>query len=149
MGYARGPAHPTARHPGMARKKILVVDDSAATLSVTRHLLEQYGYEVISAIDGLDALQVALRQKPDLIVMDFVMPRMSGIAACRKLRDHPVTGQTPILMLTSRVEPEDIEAGYQSGCTGYLSKPLNPVALLDLLLEHLGPHPRQPGRSGR
>jgi CheY-like chemotaxis protein len=122
----------------MAMKKILVADDSSASQTLTRMMLDAGSYEVITASDGLEAITQAIKHKPDLILMDFVMPRMTGIAACRKLRDHPVTKAVPIIMVTSRDEPASIEVGFKSGCSDYLIKPLNAAELLAKVKQHLG-----------
>lgn len=122
----------------MIRKKILVADDSSASQSLTRMMLEVGHYDVITASDGLEAITQAIKHKPDLILMDFVMPRMTGIAACRKLRDHPITKEIPIIMVTSRDEPESVEVGFKSGCSDYLIKPLQQGELLDKVKHHLG-----------
>jgi CheY-like chemotaxis protein len=122
----------------MPRKKILVADDSSASQTMTKLMLDAGAYDIITASDGLEAITQAIKHKPDLILMDFVMPRMTGIAACRKLRDHPVTKNIPIIMVTSRDEPESVDVGFKSGCTDYLIKPLNAADLAAKLKQHLG-----------
>jgi CheY-like chemotaxis protein len=81
---------------------------------------------------------MALRERPDLILMDLEMPRMSGLEACRALKQHANTKHIPVILLTMRGEKQFVEEGYSSGCSDYLTKPLNEETLLKVLKEHLG-----------
>jgi len=115
----------------MTRKKILLVDDSSTALLLQQMIFQSRGdFELIMAHDGQEALKKALAEYPDVIVMDVVMPRMSGFEACRQLRLQSSTRHIPIIMVTSRGEPEHVELGYASGCNDYVTKPVNGTELL-------------------
>jgi CheY-like chemotaxis protein len=123
----------------MATKKILLVDDSCTARLVNRMIFSQKtNYELISAVDGKEAVERAQREKPDLILMDIVMPRMTGLEACRALKKDKETEKIPIILLTTRGEERFVQEGYASGCSDYLTKPVNDAELLDLLKAYLG-----------
>ncbi len=123
----------------MASKKILVVDDSSTSRLVTRMIFSQNSnYELLSAIDGVDGVERARREKPDLIIMDVMMPRMTGIQACRALKQDEQTSKIPVILLTTRGEESSVQEGYASGCSDYLTKPVNQIELLELLKAYLG-----------
>jgi len=111
------------------RKKILLVDDSPTVLLMERLLLQEGPYELLNASNGKQAVEVALTEHPDLILMDVVMPGMDGFEACRQLRAQDATRATPIILLTTRGSAEHMERGYESGCTDYLTKPVNGTEL--------------------
>jgi DNA-binding response OmpR family regulator len=119
-------------------KKILIVDDSGTSLLMAKMVLSQEAYELLTAKDGLEALQAAAAEPPDLVLLDVVMPRMDGFEACRQLRARAETHDTPILMVTTRGEEANIERGYESGCTDYICKPINPMELLAKVRTYLG-----------
>ncbi len=119
-------------------KTILLVDDSATSRMKSRALFgNQSGYEVVSACDGKEGVEKALALKPDLILMDVEMPRMSGIEACRALRQNDATRTTPIILLTMRGEKSAVQTGFDSGCTEYMLKPVNEEKLLAVLKKYL------------
>jgi len=97
----------------------------------------QNGYEVVSACDGKEGVEKALALKPDLILMDVEMPRMSGIEACRALRKNDATKNTPIVLLTMRGEKSAVQTGLDSGCTEYMLKLVNEEKLLAVLKKYL------------
>jgi CheY-like chemotaxis protein len=111
------------------RKKILLVDDSATILLLEQRILGPF-YDVITAKDGSSAVVKALAEQPDLIVLDMIMPGMDGLSACQALRAEQATRQTPIVMMTSQKEESHVKAGYRSGCSAYLTKPIDGPALL-------------------
>ncbi len=133
---ANGPARSRAEGAG-ARKKVLLVDDSRTVLLMERALLSR-SYEVFSAEDGQDGVEKALAEKPDLILMDVVMPRMDGIEAVRRLRSEQETKHIPIIMVTTRGELKSVESGYESGCNDYVTKPFSGVELLAKVKSCLG-----------
>jgi len=108
--------------------RLLVVDDSATA----RRWLERAlpSYEVHLAADGREAVERAPVLRPDLILLDVVMPRLDGIAACRVLRAHPVTAATPIILVTSQDSEHSVETAYRSGATDYITKPVDTAELL-------------------
>jgi CheY-like chemotaxis protein len=109
--------------------KILVVDDDPDTIGFLENLLTRQGYEVIAAENGMQALNLAHKDHPDLIILDIMMPNMDGYEVARSLRRHPETALIPILMFTAKSQVEDKVAGYQAGVDIYLSKPVHPVEL--------------------
>ena len=123
----------------MASKKILLVDDSSTARLVNRMIFSQkQNYELISAIDGKEAVERARQDKPDLILMDIIMPRMTGLEACRVIKQDKATSSIPVILLTTRGEESYVQEGYASGCSDYLTKPVNDTELLDLLKAYLG-----------
>jgi DNA-binding response OmpR family regulator len=119
-------------------KKILLVDDSKTALLMEQMILKKGAYEVLLAYDGLDGVAKAEAHRPDLILMDVVMPKMSGFEALRELRLRAATREIPIIMVTTRGEGENVETGYQHGCSDYLTKPIDSVSLLAKIRTHLG-----------
>jgi CheY-like chemotaxis protein len=120
-------------------KKILLVDDSATSRLANRMLFSGHkNYELISACDGKDGVEAARRERPDLILMDIEMPRMSGLEACRILKQDEKTKKIPIVLLTMRGETEWVEQGYANGCNDFLTKPVNEKQLSAVLKAQLG-----------
>ena len=123
----------------MAAKKILLVDDSKTALMMGRAILEKRTpYQCVTANDGMEAVAKASEEHPDLVLMDVVMPKMNGFEACKKMREQDATKEVPIVLLTTRGEEEYMEAGFQSGCNDYLTKPVNGEELVKLLHSYLG-----------
>lgn len=122
----------------MMKRKILVVDDEAAIVRVLKDRLEIEGFEVLTAYDGSQGIEVALREQPDLIIMDITMPNMDGLTAARLLREHPETSNIPIVMLTARGEERDEKAGYQAGAVLYFTKPFSTRQLVREIRRILG-----------
>jgi CheY-like chemotaxis protein len=120
-------------------KKVLLVDDSSTTLMMEESILKQNTpYECVSAMDGLDAISRALVENPDLVLMDVVMPRLNGFEACKRMRLEKTLRDTPIILVTTRGEEEYVEAGFQSGCNDYITKPVDGFELVTLLQSYLG-----------
>ena len=122
----------------MPRKKILLVDDSSTILMMEKFILRNDPYTLITASNGEEAVRKAAAEKPDLILLDVVMPRMSGFEACRLIRDNAELQQTPIIMVTTRGEAANVETGWVVGCTDYVTKPINAVELLAKVRSILG-----------
>ncbi len=122
----------------MDRKKILLVDDSSTVLLMERMILSKSEYDVVTAKDGQEGLEKAVAEKPDLILMDVVMPRMDGFEACRRLRELDQTKAIPVIMVTTRGELASLETGYASGCSEYVTKPINGLELLAKVRSCLG-----------
>jgi two-component system, OmpR family, alkaline phosphatase synthesis response regulator PhoP len=119
-------------------KKILVIDDEPKIVEICQDYLRASGFEVISAGDGIQGLNTARREKPDLIVLDLMMPGMDGLDVCRNLRRD---GNTPIIMLTARVEESDKLVGLELGADDYITKPFSPrelVARVRVVLRRTG-----------
>lgn len=120
-------------------KKILLVDDSSTARLTSRMIFSSKpNYTLISACDGKEGVDTATREKPDLILMDVVMPRMTGIEACRLLKQQPDTKRIPVILLTSRGEKDIADEGRAAGCTDFLTKPVDDDKLVALLKKHLG-----------
>jgi len=122
----------------MERKKILLVDDSSTVLLMEKMILSKSPYELVTASDGQDGYDKALVEKPDLILLDVVMPRMDGFEVCRRLRERDEMRGVPVIMVTTRGELVSVETGYQSGCTDYITKPINGLELLSKVKSYLG-----------
>lgn len=121
----------------MNEKKILVADDETHILHVVSLKLRNAGFNVITARDGQEALELAQQEKPDLIITDYHMPQLSGLELCQRLKQDPATNTIPAIMLTARgyhLEPADTE---QSGILRMLSKPFSPRQLLSTVTEVL------------
>lgn len=116
-------------------KRILVVEDEPRVMVMVRKRLELNGYRVITAIDGREAVEVAQRERPDLIVLDLMLPKLDGYEVCRLLRHDPACAQIPILMLTARTQDEDIRLGMVTGANAYLTKPFDAEVLLGRIAE--------------
>jgi DNA-binding response OmpR family regulator len=121
-----------------ARKKVLLVDDSETVLMVERMALGRGPYDLITARDGVEAVARALAERPDLILLDVMMPRMNGFEVCRELRRHESMRDVPIIFVTTRSEGENVEAGFSYGGTDYVNKPFTGAELLAKLRSHLG-----------
>jgi DNA-binding response OmpR family regulator len=121
----------------MQRKKILCVDDSATILMMERMILSKGPYDLVTASDGEEAVSKALAERPDLILMDIVMPRMNGFDACRRIRQEEAIRSTPVIMVTTRGEVQNMENGFESGCNDYVTKPINATELLTKLRNFL------------
>jgi len=122
----------------MSRKKILVVDDSKTALFMVLTILRKERYELVTAGDGQQALDVVGAEKPDLILMDVVMPNKTGFEACRELKQREDTKAIPVILVTTRGEGENVETGYESGCNDYVTKPIKALELLTKVRDHIG-----------
>ncbi|MDP6047643.1 MAG: response regulator [Phycisphaerae bacterium] len=113
----------------IAASKILVVDDNEQNLELLVAYLETLECPVVSAVDGVDALEKIAAEKPDLILLDIMMPRMSGFEVCRKIKSDPTTRDIPVIMVTALNELTDIERGVESGTDDFITKPVNRLEL--------------------
>lgn len=121
----------------MSGKKILVVDDELFVRELIKIKLKLYGLEIIEGSNGLDAVDLALKEKPDLILLDLMMPKMDGFEACEKLKADPKTAQIPIVILTARGEQVFRERGEAAGAVGIVTKPFSPQKLAEMVMEIL------------
>ena len=122
----------------MAQRKILLVDDSETVLMMERMILQKERYQVAMARDGKEGIAQAMEFRPDLILMDVVMPNMNGFEAVKWLRQREETRSVPIVMVTTQAEMESMEAGYVSGCSDYVIKPIDSHELLAKVKNLLG-----------
>jgi two-component system, OmpR family, alkaline phosphatase synthesis response regulator PhoP len=111
-------------------KKILAVDDERHIVRLVEVNLARAGYQVVTAFDGREALQKVEAEKPDLVVLDVMMPYMDGFEVLRNLKANPETAEIPVIMLTAKAQDADVFRGWQSGVDCYLTKPFNPMELL-------------------
>ncbi len=121
----------------MANATILVVEDSPTYLRQITQLLQKNGYATISAMDGEEALEKAIREHPDLIVLDIILPKKNGFQVCRQLKTSPDTQDIKIIMLTSKSQDSDRFWGLKQGADEYLTKPLDDDQLVTNVAELL------------
>ena len=112
------------------KPSILVAEDEGALVTLLRYNLEREGYRVLEAQDGEEALLVAAEEKPDLVLLDWMLPQLSGIEVCRRLRGRQETRNVPIIMLTARGEETDRIRGLDTGADDYMTKPFSMTELL-------------------
>ena len=122
----------------MTRKRILLVDDSKTMIMLEQMMLGSGGYEFVIARDGQEALRKAVKEQPDLILLDVVMPKIQGFEVCRRLRQEKATKQIPIIMVTTRGEMDDMESGFAGGCNDYITKPVDGQELVEKVQSWLG-----------
>jgi len=113
----------------MAGIKILVVEDSPTQLKMTVEALDGQGYEILTAMDGKEALQKVLSEQPQLVVLDVVMPVMDGFQVCRKMKASPDMQHIPVIMLSSKNQKADAFWGRKQGADLYLTKPFDKLQL--------------------
>ncbi|MEX0322963.1 MAG: response regulator [Puniceicoccaceae bacterium] len=117
--------------------RILIVDDTVKNIQVLGSLLKEHGYRVSVAQNGLEALDSLASTKPDLILMDVMMPKMDGYEACRHIKGNPETSDIPLIFLTAKTESKDIVQGFQLGAMDYVMKPFNQAELLSRVRTHI------------
>ena len=113
--------------------KILVCDDERHIVRLIQVNLERQGYQVITAFDGKEGLEKVRAEKPDLCVLDVMMPYMDGFEVLQNLRKNPSTRELPVIMLTAKAQDADVFRGWQSGVDCYLTKPFNPMELISFV----------------
>lgn len=114
----------------MFKKKILVIDDTELMVRLTTDILTKHGYEVVSANNGVDGIKMVATEKPDLVLLDVVMPGIDGFEVCKLLRKDESNNLIPIIMLTAQGNEEDKLAGLELGADDYITKPFNPRELV-------------------
>ncbi len=119
-------------------KNILVVEDVEDHLEIVKLILEQHNYSIITAANGKEGLLSAQKNKPSLILLDVMLPEMNGYEVCKAIRADENIKATPVIMLSVRSNPEDIEAGYAAGANEYMTKPFNLEELIKKVKKHLG-----------
>ena len=113
--------------------KILAVDDEKHIVRLVQINLQKEGYDVITASNGKEALERIAAEKPDLVIMDVMMPQMDGFEALKTLKSQPETVNLPVIMLTAKAQDADVFEGWKSGADLYLTKPFNPSELMSFV----------------
>jgi two-component system, OmpR family, alkaline phosphatase synthesis response regulator PhoP len=119
------------------RKRILVVDDEIYIVHILEFSLTMEGYSVLTASDGEEALRIIEQERPDLVVLDIMMPKLDGYEVCRRLRQDDQFRTLPVILLSAKGRPVDREAGLQAGADDYITKPFSPRRLLEKMRELL------------
>ena len=119
--------------------KVLIADDEPSMRALVRLTLKSHRFEILEAEDGERALELARRELPDLLFLDWTMPRLSGLDVCRQLREEPATAELRVVMLTARTQDFDRLAATAVGVDDYITKPFSPLRLLEKVRETLGP----------
>src|ERR1700677_5069616 len=114
----------------LSKPLVLLVEDEAALVTMLRYNLEKQGFRVEEAVDGQEALTRIAETQPDLVLLDWMLPVMSGIEVCRQIRRRPATRDLPVIMVTARTEDQDAVRGLNTGADDYITKPFNMDALL-------------------
>jgi two-component system alkaline phosphatase synthesis response regulator PhoP len=114
----------------MAKKKILVIEDDRDISELITYNLEREGYEIACLYDGSQAIDFVHKRKPELIILDLMLPEVDGIEICRTLKSDPATKHIPIVMLTAKSEEADVVVGLQMGADDYIPKPFSPKVLV-------------------
>ena len=123
-------------------QRILIIDDNHSLVLATERVLQKEGFDVLTAFDGMEGLERARAEKPDLIILDIMMPKMNGYEVCRELRGDPATAQIPIIILSAKGEIDekksapatglrDIYAAYNLGANAFLTKPVTATDILN------------------
>lgn len=120
------------------KKKVLLVDDSNTVLMMEKMILAKGDFEIVVARDGDEAISQARNEKPDIILLDVVMPRLDGLMACAQIHGDPETAHIPIIMVTTRGEERNVETAFRNGAVDYVTKPINGLELLTKLHNALG-----------
>ncbi len=122
----------------MGKKRILLADDEEDIKTVVAMFLEAEGYEVITAFDGLDALEKVRCDKPDLILLDIMMPVLDGFEVCKRLKENEETAAIPVVILSAAAHVESVNRGLKAGAKDYIVKPFEPETLLEKIEQFIG-----------
>jgi len=112
------------------KHKILVVDDNPDSVAIMRGILENRGYEVVSATRGVEALEYLGTENVDLVLLDVMMPEMSGMEVLQRIKENAATGRLPVILVTAKTQDEDLLSGYQYGADYYITKPFTGKQLI-------------------
>lgn len=123
----------------MSGKLILHVEDNQYNRKIIRDLLSKNGYEIVEAHNGEAALDALARQRPDLILMDVQLPKLSGLEVTRRIRVDPLLAQIPVIAITSFALSGDDRLALEAGCNAYIAKPFRPRDLLEMIRRFIGP----------
>jgi len=112
-------------------KRILIIEDNETNIYLISFILKKNGYEVLEAKTGEEGVELALKEKPNLIIMDIQLPGIDGLETTKRIRESKVDGGVPIIALTSYAMTGDRERALSAGCNGYLEKPINPDTIME------------------
>ncbi len=115
----------------MLSSRILVIEDNEDNLSLIRLLLERAEYEVLAAVDGIIGLEIAGKERPDIILLDLAMPEMDGWEVARELKSNILTQDIPIIVISAHALPKDRERAFEAGCDAFIVKPFSVAKLID------------------
>lgn len=118
-------------------KRILIVEDNEHNMYLISFILEKNGYETIKAVNGEEGFQLAIKEKPDIIIMDIQLPDINGLEVTKRIRASKVDSKIPIIAITSFAMSGDREKALGEGCTGYIEKPINPDTIMAEIEKHL------------
>lgn len=119
------------------KKRVLIVEDTKTIVMVEKMMLAGQGYEIKTAENGAKGLEMAKTVAPNLILLDVMMPEMDGIEMCRRLRQQEETAEIPVIMVTTRGEPEQVEEAFLAGCTDYITKPIDKLELIEKVEKYI------------
>ncbi len=119
-------------------KKVLIIEDYPATSKMIAEMLGMEGLTALVEPDGRDGLDRAIKEKPDLILLDIMLPTMSGLEVCSALKNDPATKDIPVIIISVKASDEDVKTGLAKGADGYLSKPFDLFKLLEIVKKQLG-----------
>lgn len=112
------------------KHRVLIVDDNPDSIAIMRSILESRGYDVAAAQSGAEALDFLQRETVNLVLLDIMMPEMSGTEVLQRIKDNAVTGRLPVILVTAKTQDEDVLSGYQYGADYYITKPFTAKQLL-------------------
>lgn len=118
--------------------KVLIADDEANIRNILDFTLHAEGFTVIGASNGNEAFKLALREQPDIVILDVMMPDTDGIEACRRIKSDERTSRLPVILLTARSSSDDRRRGREAGADAYITKPFSPTKVVAVLREILG-----------
>ncbi|MBN1311199.1 MAG: response regulator [Anaerolineae bacterium] len=113
--------------------RILVVEDSPTVLYTVSRMLTEGGYQVMTAKDGEEAMSLAINERPSLVLLDVILPKLNGYQVCRRMKSTPATAQIPVIMITSKTKDNDRFWGLEQGADDYVTKPFDVRQLLDVV----------------
>ena len=120
------------------QKKVLVIDDEPFILMMIEDKLKSAGINVVTSRQSVGAIELIAQERPDLIILDWMLPAISGLEICRTLMEHEELSKIPVFMLSAKGQSEDRDRGLHHGVKKYITKPFSPKALLAIVLEELG-----------
>ena len=117
----------------MKKNRILIVEDEESLLKLESILLTSKGYDVTGVMDGRSALEEVAKNKPDLIILDIMLPELDGFEVCRRIRENPDTSHIPVVMLTAKKSSQDLARGKQVGADEYITKPFKSAKVMEII----------------